>query len=716
MNKHLHLRVLFVLYGVFACGLLPMTSAYAISLTEEWYLMRGKSNMNIGNFRAAIEAYEKAYDINPKNNQTSRSLGLAFAKEGLFEKSRELLEIYIVEVPGDAEVLYQLGEMCSWKATLAKQSKCAKYFQRGLASEYHLDMHRKYAQLLSQNKSTHHEAITEYQKILANNESVDPKQRAADKAQLLELLASDPRFRSQAIDQYRKYIRLNPADNNVKLRYARLISQEPDFAGEAADIIGGISKTRNFPFELELERAHILVNIPERFSEACTVYESLMKRKKDPKLEEEFADLLARLPRTRIAARAHYAEILKSDLANRRVRLKYGKILLADSSGAKTAIEQYNYVLGMGTDAHAAEAHHGAALAYSANGDSDLALFHAREARRLGDHSRDLDPIEQTPEDPHGDNAGIKLGLVHQAADENSGFDYRSIGWCGRFEIEPKIALEPEFGMEKIYSEQESASGSYVKAGVDWAATKQVKTSLGGALHSIGPGYRHDELFAGISATLERNQFHLILSRKFRTDSFAAYVGENFTKKAIGAARNQELEMGIDRADQNYVLSGRIEVGQVVSGESDTNAFSAAKSYAEYDFQRNSKGLRLGAAYRIDYSRYAEDFSGFSDRGDFQPKPGAYFSPQFFISQGTLGVLELIPRDSVRFKTAFGPNWQVSRSFSQSERTTLGIEGFSDFKWSTKPDAMEVSCHFDYFKLPDIDLRLTAQLIALWRI
>jgi len=53
--------VSFVLLTLFGLG----TRAGAEDFTQSWYLSRGQANMEIGNYKAAIEAYEKVVEPEP---------------------------------------------------------------------------------------------------------------------------------------------------------------------------------------------------------------------------------------------------------------------------------------------------------------------------------------------------------------------------------------------------------------------------------------------------------------------------------------------------------------------------------------------------------------------------------------------------------------------------------------------------------------------------
>ena len=59
------------------------TVSLAEDFTEAWYLSRGRANMEIENYKAAIEAYEKVVERDPNHRDAMRNLGLAYEKQGL---------------------------------------------------------------------------------------------------------------------------------------------------------------------------------------------------------------------------------------------------------------------------------------------------------------------------------------------------------------------------------------------------------------------------------------------------------------------------------------------------------------------------------------------------------------------------------------------------------------------------------------------------------
>ena len=51
-------------------------------LQEEWYRLRSRENMKIGNYAAAIEAYEKYLELQPDDREALKGIAQAYEKQG----------------------------------------------------------------------------------------------------------------------------------------------------------------------------------------------------------------------------------------------------------------------------------------------------------------------------------------------------------------------------------------------------------------------------------------------------------------------------------------------------------------------------------------------------------------------------------------------------------------------------------------------------------
>ena len=69
--------------------------AGADDFVESWYMSRGRSNLEIENYKAAIEAFEKVVERDPTNREAMRSLGIAYDKQGLKDRAIEQFDRYL---------------------------------------------------------------------------------------------------------------------------------------------------------------------------------------------------------------------------------------------------------------------------------------------------------------------------------------------------------------------------------------------------------------------------------------------------------------------------------------------------------------------------------------------------------------------------------------------------------------------------------------------
>jgi len=138
----------------------------AEDFTEAWYLSRGRANMEIGNYKAAIEAYEKVVERNPNHREAMRNLGLAYEKQGLKDKAIETFDRYLAKYDDDPEIAFDQAQALEWSRYAYREKDMLKYYRMGLKRKDDSTMRLKYATHLASHKETSQEAIAQYDKIL----------------------------------------------------------------------------------------------------------------------------------------------------------------------------------------------------------------------------------------------------------------------------------------------------------------------------------------------------------------------------------------------------------------------------------------------------------------------------------------------------------------------------------------------------------------------
>jgi len=140
--------------------------AGAEDFTESWYLSRGRANMEIENYKAAIEAFEKVVERDPNHREAMRSLGLAYEKQGLKDKAIETFDRYLAKYDDDPEIAFDQAQALEWSRYAYREKDMLKYYRMGLKRKDDSTMRLKYATHLARHKESSQEAIVQYDRVL----------------------------------------------------------------------------------------------------------------------------------------------------------------------------------------------------------------------------------------------------------------------------------------------------------------------------------------------------------------------------------------------------------------------------------------------------------------------------------------------------------------------------------------------------------------------
>lgn len=223
------------------CAFFWSASVFAADFTESWYMSRGRANMEIGNYKAAIEAFQKVVEKHPDNREAMRSLGIAYEKQGLKDKAIEQFDRYLAKWEDDPEIAFKQAQALEWSRYAYREKDMMKYYRMGLHRKDDPKMRLKYATHLAKRKETSEEAITQYDKVLAREpRNVEAYRGLAkayawlgdnDKALYYSNLARD-------------YVKQEPGDMTV-LRHDMLKGREPTVEGKL-----GVLVQPDKPFQL----------------------------------------------------------------------------------------------------------------------------------------------------------------------------------------------------------------------------------------------------------------------------------------------------------------------------------------------------------------------------------------------------------------------------------------------------------------------------------
>lgn len=123
--------------------------------------------MEIGNYSAAIEAYEKVTEMDPGNRQAMRDLGVAYEKQGLKDKAVSQYDRYLERYPDDADIAFHQANTLRWSRYSYRREDAIKYYRMGLKTRNDPRERIKYADMLAENKSTSKEAMVQYRLVIA---------------------------------------------------------------------------------------------------------------------------------------------------------------------------------------------------------------------------------------------------------------------------------------------------------------------------------------------------------------------------------------------------------------------------------------------------------------------------------------------------------------------------------------------------------------------
>jgi tetratricopeptide (TPR) repeat protein len=208
-----------------------MKEVHAGMFKEGWYMSRGKANMGIKNYKAAIEAFEKLIEINPKNREAMRLLGRAYELQGLTDKAIEHYDRHLKRFPDDADIVFKQAHYLEAERFSYRRKDAIRYYRMGLKKKPHHENRHRLAKLLAGDKNTIDEAVAEY-KILIKNKPHD----ANLKAEYRKLLIWDDRHLRDAIKAYEKEDREHPDRFQIQHQLARLYYKDSKYTAKAIQL------------------------------------------------------------------------------------------------------------------------------------------------------------------------------------------------------------------------------------------------------------------------------------------------------------------------------------------------------------------------------------------------------------------------------------------------------------------------------------------------
>ena len=612
--------------------------------TEWWYVLRARANMKIGNYRAAIESYEKAAELNPDNREALKQLGVANEKQGLTTKAIEAYDRYLARFDDDPDVAFKQADFLRWERYAYRRADAIRYYRMGLAKREDLPRRHELARLLAQDRGQLKEALAEYRKLLAAKPG-----ETTWRAEYRELLVWDPSHLDEAIREYRSFEKERPGDFEVQKKLAEMIARRDPRSDEAAERYAALVARRPDDAALRLQYAEVLGADPRKRERAIDAYREAVGRRPDPAVRETFADLLSSSEAHRSEAVMQYRVLLRERPDDLDVRLKLARLIGGRREDARAAIAEYDAVLAR--DPENAEAHRGLSQAYAWIGDRDAALHHSNLAVRYGARERETAALRGDLMRGREWRAGPLARGFFQEGGSKTELRGVVLAAKGRGDVTPFLTLELEAGFEDYFrsadideagvSGQNQAAG-YFELDAEYRLDPQQRVEIGIGYHGLTNGARDVVGRAAYAQDGERFDWRVGYERRLRFDSFTALVGEevgfddgvDVVRREIGAARENRFAGRIERRDRpGQRVSAFVEpyVGWVDAYEIDANPFVGIQG--EISSTIGDFGVfEVSPFYRANVYHYRDDAFGLNPTAE-DPRAGAYFSPQLFVEQ-----------------------------------------------------------------------------------
>jgi len=326
-----------------ATALVPIAShAQLKEGTENWYLERGRKNMEIGNYKAAIEAYQKAAKLNPNNREAMKQLGVAYEKQGLTTDAIKQYDQYLERFHDDADIAFKQADYLGWSRYAYRREDAIKYYKMGLAVRDDADRRHKLAQLLARDKKQLGEAVDQYRVLL----KAQPN-NTAWRSEYRKLLVWDDKYLKDAIEEYRSYAKQNKGDYETDHTLATLLARQNPKGEETLRLYGDLVKRKPNDEKLRREYADLLAGAggSSQNSKAIEQYRKLVASDPRPETRHQYAKLLAQDRSHLGEAISEYKKLLEEKPDNAEWRAEYRKLLLWDPAHLDDSIREQRKVL-----------------------------------------------------------------------------------------------------------------------------------------------------------------------------------------------------------------------------------------------------------------------------------------------------------------------------------------------------------------------------------
>ncbi len=661
--------------AVLCTGLFMPYSASADSLKEAWFLMRSRANMKIGNYAAAIEAYEKYLELQPDDREALKGIALAHERQGQTDKAIARYDIYLQKYSDDADTAFKQANYLTWSRYAYRKKDAIEYLKMGLAVEDDPRQRLKYARLLADDKYDLDEAVQQYEVLLERDPSND-----GTRGEYRKILLWDDRYLDRAIVEHERLVDDEPEHFDNRRQLATLLGKKARRRKDAASLYRKLVDERRNDFALRHEYARVLARIDGEFDEARQQYEILVAKRPVYDILDEYGALLANRPSAYPDAIATYSRMLAIRPGDTRIRLRRASLYMTAKASAPSALDDYRRVLE--AEPRNVQAHRGAAQAYAWLGESDNAYYHSNLALRYGDSGSDTATLQQTLYEGREPRVSLALELPWQRGGD---FELQGLSLGARLSIDPSpfITAFAAVGTERYEDQTDDASGSWYRAGGQYRldAHRRIDAEIGsrsirrvGERRAFSFTYREEALDAPWS-------YAAGLKRSAVGDSFQSLVGDGAA--SIGGATRDEVFLAYSRDLDLLKLTATPSIGRIESASERSNQFIEVAGSVEFPIDFQSR-FDTALGYDALFAAYARDHSGFVASAA-EPFSGGYFSPQLLFDQYPHAKLKHTFADAAELEVKLGLRFQFVDDATVSGKTSNGAAGSVSYLQQTTP-------------------------------
>lgn len=637
-------------------------TSQAAPLKESWYLSRGKANMRIHNYKAAIEAFEKLVALNPEHRDGMRLLGTAYEAQGLTDKAIGHYDRYLERFPKDAEVAFKQARFLEAERYRYRRDDAIGYYRLGLKSSNDAAMRHRLARLLSADKAHLGEAVKTYEKLLADHPDNNRYQR-----EYRELLVWDDRFLDKAITASEAAVKEAPGDDALNRQLAALYfkSPRPRHRQAAIDSYADLVSVHPGDNQLRVRYAQALGRSDVYFEVAREQYHKALKQKESTDTRLLFADHLAQRAENRPEALSNYRRVMVKRPGDLSVRLKHARLLGANKADAPKAIAAYREILRR--DPKNSAAHREVGKAYAWQGDNDRAIHHANLALRYDREDRRARRLRGDLMEGREPRVWSGMAYASQGADDdNYVYDGYRIFVGGRMDVIPFLTAGVEAGREHYDGDAEvgpeEAEADVFQISLQYRLDQERRVDTHLRYYEFKDA-GNDAAFL-IQYTLPAGNWWLSpgIRRELRYDSLLALRDHDDPDSGakIGGARSNTAFCRLRHEGERLELSFTPFAGFVSAEGADDNLTGGA-DLDTYLRLMETGAFHLGAAYGLELAHYDEDQSGYS--AEEVEAAGGYHSPDLYMNNTVALDLrfDLDPSRERELRITAGPSFQYSQ-------------------------------------------------------